>query len=102
MDSIVSFGDWVRSRRKSLDLTQDQLGSLVGCSVSAIRKIESDQRRPSRQISDILANVLQIAPEQKEDFIRSARGLEGLCAGFLLSRTDGNRPEMEQPANPAG
>lgn len=74
MDSIVSFGDWVRSRRKSLDLTQDQLGSLVGCSVSAIRKIESDQRRPSRQISDILANVLQIAPEQKEDFIRSARG----------------------------
>ncbi|MBI3166213.1 MAG: helix-turn-helix transcriptional regulator, partial [Chloroflexi bacterium] len=44
-----SFGTWVKRRRKALDLTQQELARQIGCSPSLIFKIESDERRPSRQ-----------------------------------------------------
>jgi len=31
MDQLVSFGHWVKRRRKALDLTQDALAQRVGC-----------------------------------------------------------------------
>jgi predicted ATPase/DNA-binding XRE family transcriptional regulator len=71
--SDVSFGAWVQQRRKALDLTQDELARRVGCSLSAIRKIESDERRPSRQIAELLAQHLRIAADQRELFLRVAR-----------------------------
>ena len=43
-----SFGLWLKQRRKSLDLTQADLADQVGCSTTTIRKIEADQRRPSK------------------------------------------------------
>ncbi|MCI0552523.1 MAG: helix-turn-helix domain-containing protein [Anaerolineae bacterium] len=46
-----SFGNWVKRRRKALDLTQHELAAKVGCSASLIFKIESDERRPSRWAS---------------------------------------------------
>ena len=45
MDSEISFGAWVTRQRKALDLTREQLARRVGCSVSGLRKIESDERR---------------------------------------------------------
>ena len=68
-----SFGNWVKRRRKSLDLTQQDLARRVGCSPSAIFKIEADERRPSRQIADLLARHLEIPADQQELFIRIAR-----------------------------
>jgi predicted ATPase/DNA-binding XRE family transcriptional regulator/Tfp pilus assembly protein PilF len=68
-----SFGSWVRRRRKALDLTQQELASRVGCSVATIVKIESDERRPSRQIAELLGQHLQIPTEQQEQFLRVAR-----------------------------
>jgi transcriptional regulator with XRE-family HTH domain len=49
MDPEVSFGAWVTRQRKALDLTREQLAGQVGYSVSALRKIEGDERRPSRR-----------------------------------------------------
>jgi ribosome-binding protein aMBF1 (putative translation factor) len=49
MDDIVSFGYWVR-RRKALDLRQGDLAWRIGCAAATIQEIESDERRPSRQI----------------------------------------------------
>ena len=40
----ATFGAWVRTRRKQLDLTQAELGKRAGCSEAAIRKIEADER----------------------------------------------------------
>jgi transcriptional regulator with XRE-family HTH domain len=57
---IFSFGDWVRRRRKALDLTQAALAQRVGCAVITIQKIEADERRPSRQIAERLADQLAI------------------------------------------
>ncbi|HEX9840678.1 MAG TPA: NB-ARC domain-containing protein [Anaerolineales bacterium] len=71
--SEYSFGNWVRRRRKALDLTQPELATRVGCSVSAIFKIESDERRPSRQIAELLAKHLEIPVEQHDLFIKVAR-----------------------------
>ena len=71
MDS--SFGTWIKRRRKALDLTQPELAERVGCSVSLIFKIESDERRPSRQIAELLAKHLEIPPDQRELFLKVAR-----------------------------
>lgn len=69
-----TFGAWLKQRRKQLDLTQDALAQRVGCSLSAIRKIENDQRRPSKQIAELLALHLEIPPAERTLFLKSARG----------------------------
>ncbi len=61
-------------RRKGLDLTREQLARCAGCSVSALRKIEGDERRPSRQMAELLADCLQVPPDQRPTFVKVARG----------------------------
>jgi predicted ATPase/transcriptional regulator with XRE-family HTH domain len=68
-----SFGNWVKRRRKALDLTQGQLAQQVGCSISLIFKIESDNRRPSHQIAELLAKQLEIPLDQRDLFLKVAR-----------------------------
>jgi predicted ATPase/DNA-binding XRE family transcriptional regulator len=68
-----SFGAWIKRRRKALDLTQQELALRMGCSVSAIFKIESDERRPSRQIAELLVKHLEIPPDQQTLFLKVAR-----------------------------
>jgi len=71
---VHSFGNWLRLRRKALDLTQDRLADRVGCSVAMIRKIESEERRPSTQIVAQLAVIFSIPDEEQTAFLRFARG----------------------------
>jgi predicted ATPase/transcriptional regulator with XRE-family HTH domain len=73
LDTPASFGRWLKLRRRILDLTQDQLARQVGCSIVTIRKLESDERRPSRQIAERLAECLRIAPQERASFISLAR-----------------------------
>src|SRR5579864_4896638 len=68
-----SFGNWLKQRRKALDLTQFDLADQVGCSVNTIRKIEADERRPSKQIAERLADALAISLEERSAFIAFAR-----------------------------
>ena len=70
----VSFGDWIRQRRRALGMTQEELADHVACSVSAIRKIEQDERRPSTQVAELLATELQVPAEDRATFILVARG----------------------------
>src|SRR6266542_3984478 len=74
MERMASFGYWVRRRRKLLDLTQEALARQVGCAEVTIKKIEADERRPSRQIAARLAECLQIAPAERAAFVQAARG----------------------------
>lgn len=76
MEAEISFGAWIARRRKALDLTREQLTDCVGCSVSGLRKVETDERRPSRQVAELLAECLEIPPEQRQAFVRVARGVE--------------------------
>ncbi len=74
MERTASFGYWVRRRRKALDLTQEELARQVGCAEVTIKKIEADERRPSRQIAERLAASLQLAPAERAAFVQAARG----------------------------
>jgi transcriptional regulator with XRE-family HTH domain len=58
VDPPLTFGDWLQQRRKALDLTREQLAARVGCSVSALRRAETGERRPSGQLAELLANGL--------------------------------------------
>jgi transcriptional regulator with XRE-family HTH domain len=84
VNSPSSFGTWIKRRRKALDLTQQDLARRVGCSISLIFKIESEERRPSRQIAELLAQHLEIPTDQRNLFLKVARqekatdGLESL------------------------
>ena len=74
MEIPGSFGDWLKARRKALDLTQEELSARAGCSVFALRKIESGERRPSKQLAGLLAAALEIPEADRPTFIRIARG----------------------------
>jgi predicted ATPase/transcriptional regulator with XRE-family HTH domain len=73
MQAPASFGGYVRRRRRALDLTQEELANCVGCSTATIQKIERDERRPSRQIADLLAGCLEIPQQDRPNFIKAAR-----------------------------
>jgi predicted ATPase/transcriptional regulator with XRE-family HTH domain len=67
-----SFGYWVRRRRKALDLTQTELAGQVYCALSTIKKIEMDERRPSRQMAERIADCLHIHDKEREVFLKTA------------------------------
>ena len=73
-----SFGNWLRQRRKALDLTQIDLADQIGCSVVTIRKIEGDERRPSKQIAERLADVLAISLDERSEFVAFARHTDNI------------------------
>jgi predicted ATPase/class 3 adenylate cyclase len=73
MSELFSFGAWVRRRRKALDLTREELAPRVGCSVVTIRRIETDERRPSKQLAARLADCMELGPEERAAFLKAAR-----------------------------
>lgn len=91
MESTHSFGYWVRRQRKALDLTQAALARQVGCAAITIRKIEGDQRRPSRQMAERLADSLAIPSGERQNFIESGLGL----------RPVDHLPLAQEPIEPA-
>jgi predicted ATPase/DNA-binding XRE family transcriptional regulator len=101
MDSPLSFSDWLQQRRKALGLTREQLARRVGYSVSALRKIESGERRPSSQVAELLANGLELPPEARATFLRVARGALGIERLPPPGRTGHPEPAAPGAAPPA-
>src|SRR5690348_15388804 len=73
MQDTATFGQWLKQRRKALNLTQAELSQLVSCSKVIIIKIEADKRRPSIRIARLLARYLKISPQDRPAFIKLAR-----------------------------
>ena len=74
MDFPLSFGEWLKRRRKELDLTQAELAERASCTVFALRKIEAGERKPSKQLAGLLIKPLEIPSENQTTFIKVARG----------------------------
>jgi transcriptional regulator with XRE-family HTH domain len=74
VETYSTFGQWLKLRRKSLDLTQEQLARRAGCSAASIKKIEADERRPSRLVAVRLAEEIGLATDQRANFVQVARG----------------------------
>jgi class 3 adenylate cyclase/DNA-binding XRE family transcriptional regulator len=99
MSDSPSFGAWLKRRRKALDLTQDALARLIGCSVVSIRKFEGDTQRPSRQLADLLAQHLAIPEDERAIFVQFARlGLDATPPELPLpAETRLSAPTSPQP-----
>jgi predicted ATPase/DNA-binding XRE family transcriptional regulator len=100
MHSDVSFGHWLKQRRKALDMTQADLARQVGCAAITIRKIESGMLRPSLQIARRMADYLDLASEVRAIFVQVARGeipLDGLALPDH-SAAEAPRPPYIRPA----
>jgi transcriptional regulator with XRE-family HTH domain/Tol biopolymer transport system component len=69
----AAFGTWLRERRRGLDLTQEKLAGLVGCSRDLIKKLELGQRRPSRQMAELIAEALDLPLKERPVFVQWAR-----------------------------
>lgn len=70
---MTSFGDWIKQRRRALDLTQQQLAGQVACSVITLQKLEAGVRRPSQQMLARLAEYLHLAGEERAAFLELGR-----------------------------
>ena len=74
MDETTSFGAWLQRRRRAHDLTQTELAAQVGCSLGTIRHLEQDERRPSKQLAELLAVALTIPEAERVRFLQVVRG----------------------------
>ena len=90
-DTMETFGEWLQQQRSQRRLTREEFAKRIGCSVSALRKIEYGVRRPSAQIAELMANCLDVPLEERSTFVRVARG--------ALS-VDRLRPEPKLSATP--
>jgi predicted ATPase/transcriptional regulator with XRE-family HTH domain len=100
MGDGILFGHWLKQRRKALDLTQTELAQRVGCTMETIRKIEADVRRPSRQITELLAEQLAIPPDQRAAFIQAARAPRAVGADIPATHAPALSIGSPQPARP--
>ena len=96
-DQNSSFGYWLRRRRKALDLTQAALALRVSCSAAAIKKIEAEERRPSRALAARLADHLALPAHERVAFLDAARSQQ-TEAGLRIDTS----PLAEPPAMPTG
>ena len=71
---LLSFGEWVQQRRQAMGLTRADLAKKVGCAAVTIKKIEREERKPSQQIAELLADNLAIPDALRTEFIRMSRG----------------------------
>ncbi len=73
MEQSASVGVWIKRRRVILDLTCEQLAQQAGCAAITLYKIEADARRPSRQLAERLALLLELPSRLRETFVQVAR-----------------------------
>lgn len=76
MPREITFGDWLKGRRKSLGITQKSLAKRTSCSVETIYKIEAGRRRPSLQVAELLRQALGIDASDQDAFIQFARSTQ--------------------------
>ena len=71
----ISFSQWLKRQRRAHDFTQEELASRVGCALVTLRKIESGERRPSKEIAQRLAEVLDVPEAERAHFVAFARAV---------------------------
>ena len=70
----VTFGEWLKRQRGARAWTQEQLATQLNCSLSALRKFESEERHPAPEIVERLREIFNIPEEERKSFLRYARG----------------------------
>src|SRR4051794_375507 len=101
MDRTAQFSSWLMQRRKTLDLTRRDLARAVGVSAVTIEKLESGERRPSRQVARLLAQRLAVPAGEVEAFVQFARAQAGTPDGALPAEAESApwRALLDHPNN---
>ena len=73
MQEPLSFGLWMKERRRVLGLTQQEMAARAACSLSSLRKIEAGVLMPSRELALLLAAAMGVPLEEQEAFVAYAR-----------------------------
>lgn len=73
MSEGITFGGWLKQRRRESGVTQEGLAERINCSLITLQKIETGERRPSGQIAQLLADYLSIPADEREAFTTFAR-----------------------------
>src|SRR5512147_1391472 len=90
MKDAQTFGRWLKERRKGIHLTQKELAQAVGYAEVTLRKVEADELRPSRELTQRLMEALQVPETQRTPVLRLAREQAG-----------GNHIQHTVPGDPA-
>src|SRR5688500_1687622 len=77
MQDEISFGDWLRKQRRTLDLTRQTFANQVGCAEVTLRRIEAGTLKPSKELANILLEKLGISEAERPQWITFARGISG-------------------------
>ena len=98
----VSFGEWLKRQRNARGLIREQLAHQIGCAAITLRKIEAEERRPSAQIVERLAEIFDIPQNERTAFLRFARGdwrfAPGETKGDTPWRVSAKSPRTNLPA----
>lgn len=100
MDTAFTFGEWLRRRRKALDLTQAELAARVPCAKGTIRRLEADDLQPSKPLAEQLAGVLHIPARLHADFVTFARNKVSGASAFALAPTALGNPAAQAVLTP--
>lgn len=73
MHELEPFAQLLKEHRHALDVTQRELADRVGCTLSTIAKLENAERRPSKQLLDLLAATLQLTLPEAARLVALAR-----------------------------
>src|SRR5687768_3078006 len=95
MDDEVSVGAWIRQRRDALHLTRGEVARRLNCAASTVRKWETEERRPLAELAARLAVVLDLPAEQRDAFVKVARG-EWALDRLVMARS-GIVPASQRP-----
>jgi predicted ATPase/DNA-binding XRE family transcriptional regulator len=95
MQEEISFGFWLRKRRRALDLSQQAFAEQVGCAEVTLRRIEAGTLKPSKELASIILGILGIPENERNRWIFFARGLSGMPGASNLQP---GKPASNLPA----
>jgi predicted ATPase/Flp pilus assembly protein TadD/DNA-binding XRE family transcriptional regulator len=91
----VSFGTWLRQKRRALDLTQKAFAAQVGCAEITVRRMEADEYKPSKELALTLFEKLGVPESERSQWILFARGMSSLPTQTVAHAT---KPKTNLPA----
>jgi len=96
MEDELTFGQWLKKRRKALGISQAELAARVPCATDTVHKIETGQRMSSDTMAQRLADCLNVSITPGCNWKEITRGSES--KGKQRAWMEAVRPPTNLPA----
>jgi predicted ATPase/DNA-binding NarL/FixJ family response regulator/transcriptional regulator with XRE-family HTH domain len=100
IDSSITFGQWLRRRRRALRLTQATLAKHVGYTEATLQKLEQDLRRPSHALVSLLADALALTDTERARCFQLAAALPSAAEASREPDEGATHPGWSPPPPP--